>query len=107
MFHEASLTMVASQIEKGIGYLWSFTYSSQDKPCLLPQIRVSAMMANSDFHGTYPGELSFIPQTNFILRFKISNSRISNVSFSLRHRLRRPPRRPLRPLLIFDEEAED
>ena len=54
--------------KKEIGCLWSPTYLPKDKPCLLPWVRVSVRVANSDLHGTCYGELPFIPQA-FLLLF--------------------------------------
>ena len=48
--------------------MWSPTYLPKDKPCLLPWVRVSVRVANSNLHGTCYGELPFIPRA-FLLLF--------------------------------------
>ena len=54
--------------QEGISCLWSLVYSPKDKSRLLPQIRVSVMVANSDLHETCSRELPFIPLV-FLLLF--------------------------------------
>ena len=54
--------------KKGISCLWSPMYPPKDKPCLLPWVRVSVIVAKSDLHGTCFGELPFIPLAFLLLK---------------------------------------
>ena len=45
--------------KKGIGCPWSLMYPLKDMPCLLPQIRVSVMVANLNLLETYFDKLPF------------------------------------------------
>nr|POE77137.1 hypothetical protein CFP56_65334 [Quercus suber] len=67
MFLKANLMEVASRIKKGIRCLRSLSYPPKDHPCLLPRIRVSVLVVNSDLHGIYSGEFPFTLQVLLLL----------------------------------------